>query len=349
MAQRQLRRQQPAKPPRGGLLLLLAGAAGATFLLLRHGHRWLREGFIYLSHAQWARNLAGRLPIAWRVASRFVAGERMEDAISAARELNGRGMMATTDYLGESVTDAAEANRSRDEIIRLLECIAETGVAAHVSVKLTQLGLRIDPNLALDNMRQILASAQKHGNRVRIDMEDSSVVDTTLALYRTLRDEDGFDNVGVVIQAYLYRSEEDVRQLIQEGAWIRLCKGAYAEPADIAYPEKADVDANFVLLTQQLLSEEALGLGGYPAIATHDDKMVSATIAYAAANRIPPTAYEFQMLYGIRRDLQERLVAEGHRVRIYVPFGTAWYPYFVRRLAERPANLWFFVSNLFRR
>jgi proline dehydrogenase len=349
MAQRKLRRQQPEKPPRRGIIFLLAATAAAAVLLLRHGHRWLREGFIYLSHARWARDLAGRLPIAWRVASRFVAGERMEDAIAAARELNGRGMLATTDYLGESVTDAAEANRSRDEIMRLLDCIAETGVSAHVSVKLTQLGLRISPDLALDNMRRILATAEKHGNRVRIDMEESSVVDTTLDLFRTLRDADGFDNVGVVIQAYLYRSEADVRQLIQEGASIRLCKGAYAEPAEIAFPEKSEVDANFIQLTQRLLGEEALRLGGYPAIATHDDKMVRAAIAYAAANHVPPTAYEFQMLYGIRRDLQERLVAEGYRVRIYVPFGTAWYPYFVRRLAERPANLWFFISNLFRR
>jgi proline dehydrogenase len=183
---------------------------------------------------------------------------------------------------------------------------------------------------------------------VRIDMEDSPLVDTTLEIYRTLRDADGLSNVGVVIQAYLHRSEADVRRLVEEGGWVRLCKGAYAEPADVAFANKADTDANFVKLTQMMLSDEARANGVYLGVATHDEKMIQATIDYANAHQIPPTTYEFQMLYGIRRELQESLVQRGYRMRIYVPYGAAWYPYFVRRLAERPANLWFFISNFFR-
>jgi proline dehydrogenase len=179
-------------------------------------------------------------------------------------------------------------------------------------------------------------------------MEESGTVDDTFDIYRRLRDEDGFGNTGVVLQAYLYRTEEDVQRLIQEGAWIRLCKGAYAEPPEVAFPIKADTDANYIKLVQMLLSEEARKKGVYVGIASHDEKMINATIEYVRKNNIPLDAFEFQMLYGIRRELQEKLVQQGYRLRIYVPYGTAWYPYFVRRLAERPANLWFFVSNFLR-
>jgi proline dehydrogenase len=211
------------------------------------------------------------------------------------------------------------------------------------------LGLKINNELALDNLRQILSEACHYNNKVRIDMEESQAVDATLDKYRTLRDNDGFDNVGVVIQAYIFRSEADVRQLIEEGAWVRLCKGAYAEPPEVAFPAKADTDANFIKLTQMMLSEKARQNGTYLGIATHDEAMINAAIQYVRENKIPQNAFEFQMLYGIRRELQEALVKQGYQVRIYIPYGTAWYPYFVRRLAERPANLWFFVSNFFRR
>jgi proline dehydrogenase len=246
------------------------------------------------------------------------------------------------------VTDEAVAAAARDEILQLLERINSTGLEANVSVKLTQLGLRIRKEFAIENLRQILTRAQGYGNKIRIDMEESELVDMTLDIYHALKDEYGFENVGVVIQSYLYRSEKDVKELIQEGAWVRLCKGAYAEPPDIAFPDKADTDANYILLTKMMLSEEARNKGVYLGVATHDEEIIEATIDFAKENEIPPDDYEFQMLYGIRRDLQVRLVDQGYKLRIYVPYGTAWYPYFVRRLAERPANLWFFISNLLR-
>lgn len=328
--------------------LILLGVAVFSFLAYRYGEHWLRRILIYLSHATWARNLVSGMPLAERVAGRFVAGETIDEAITTASQLNSKGMMVAMDYLGESVTDVSLAKSSKDEILRLLDFIAQSGVEAYVSVKLTQLGLRIDRALALENLRQILERARATDNRVRVDMEESQLVDPTLELYRTLRYEEGFDNVGVVIQAYLYRSVKDVEQLIEEGAWVRLCKGAYAEPPDVAFPDKADTDANYVRLTQMLLSERARQKGVRLAIATHDEKMIQAAIDYASMNHISPEEYEFQMLFGVRRELQELLVSQGYRVRVYVPYGTAWYPYFVRRLAERPANLWFFFTNLLR-
>lgn len=326
--------------------LFLVLLAVAAYL---YGERWLRLILIYLSHAGWARQLISGLPMARRVARRFVAGETIDEAMAATQALNARGLMVTLDYLGESVTDKAVAAASRDEILKILDRIEAAGLDANVSVKLSQLGLRIDPDTALENMRQILKRAQRYSNRVRIDMEESELVDETLNMYRTLRDDLGYQNVGVVIQAYLYRSERDVTRLIQEGAWVRLCKGAYAEPPEIAFAHKADTDANYVKLTQMMLGEDAQANGVYLGIATHDDSMINAALAFAESQGIPPGDYEFQMLYGIRRDLQEDLVNRGYQVRTYVPYGTAWYPYFVRRLAERPANLWFFVSNLLKR
>jgi proline dehydrogenase len=314
-----------------------------------YGERWLRLILIYLSHAGWARQMISGLPIARRVARRFVAGETIDEAMAATQALNARQLMVTLDYLGESVTDKAIADASRDEILRVLDRIEAAGLDANVSVKLSQLGLRIHPDIALENSRQILERAQRYDNRVRIDMEESELVDKTLNIYRTLRDDMGYQNVGVVIQAYLYRSERDVARLIQEGAWVRLCKGAYAEPPDIAFAHKADTDANYVKLTHMMLSEEARARGVYLGIATHDENMINAALEFAQSQGIRPDEFEFQMLYGIRRDLQESLISQGYRVRTYVPYGTAWYPYFVRRLAERPANLWFFVSNLFKR
>jgi proline dehydrogenase len=327
---------------------LVAGSAVPIFLLTKYGEEWLRNSLLYLSTAVWARETVSNFPIAQRVAKRFVAGEQIRDAIAAAKTLNEKGMLVTMDYLGESVTTADEAKAARDEILSVLDCIQESRVKANVSVKLSQLGLKLDPDLALANMRAILKRAQAHQNRIRIDMEESALIDATLALYRQLRHEDGFDNVGVVMQAYLYRTERDVHQLIAEGAWVRLCKGAYAEPPEVAFPDKADTDANYILLMQHLLSQEARQNGVYVGVATHDEKMIDATMSYVRSHDIGSEEFEFQMLYGIRRELQERIVAQGYQLRIYVPYGMAWYPYFVRRLAERPANLWFFVSNLLR-
>ncbi len=320
-----------------------------SLLLYQNGAKWLRSVLIYLSHAKWARDLVTGHSLANRVSSRFVAGESIGEAVDTARTLNLKGMTVTVDFLGESVTDKDVAIASADEIVDLLDSIDSSGVNANVSVKLSQLGLRIDEELALTNMRRILNHARGYNNKVRIDMEESDVVDTTLALYRKLRDEDGFDNVGVVIQSYLYRSADDVEKLVDEGAWIRLCKGAYAEPPDIAFPKKGDTDSNFVELTQFMLSKNARDKGVYLGIATHDENMIDASLDYVNSTNIPPDKFEFQMLFGIRRELQKALVDKGYKVRIYVPYGTAWYPYLVRRLAEHPANLWFFVSNLLRR
>ncbi|MDX1686494.1 MAG: proline dehydrogenase family protein [Candidatus Promineifilaceae bacterium] len=322
-------------------LLILA------ILLYFYGEAWLRALLLYLSAAGWARRLVTSFPPAWYVASRFVAGETIDDAMRATAELNADGITATMDYLGESITDPSEANASRDEILNLLDAIQQTGLDAGVSVKLSQIGLKIDPDLALDNMRRILEHARDHKLFVRIDMEESKLVDATLDVYHTLADE-GFENTGVVIQSYLYRSEADVRRLINEGASVRLCKGAYKEPPHIAFPDKNDVDENFVRLMHLLLGDTARENGVYAGIATHDEAMIQATIDFVRENGISQDAFEFQMLYGIRRERQRMLVEEGYKVRVYVPYGSAWYPYFMRRLAERPANLWFFIVNFFR-
>lgn len=318
------------------------------FLVYRNGESWLRQVLVYLSRARWARQLISGWSLSWRVASRFIAGSDREAAVAITRALNANGMMVTLDYLGESCTSAEEAIQAREEILLLLDDINRHQLNANVSIKPSQLGLQIDPALTLDNVRHLVKKAEEVGNFIRIDMEDTPTTDATLNVYRELRHRDGLNNVGVVIQSYLYRSESDIEQLIEDGARVRLCKGAYAEPAEVAFPQKADVDANYLNLSRLLLSGKARANGVYPAFATHDPNMIDDIKRYIHTNNIPRDAFEFQMLYGIRRDLQENLVREGYRVRIYVPYGTAWYPYFVRRLAERPANLWFFISNLVR-
>lgn len=329
---------------------ILVGMTLIAGLLYQFGERWLRALLLYLSTAVWARQLVSQLPLAWQVASRFVAGEDAEAALETAKGLNEKGMLVTLDFLGESVTSTQDAFAARDEILKLLDRINEAQVNANVSVKLSQLGLKIDEALALDNVRQLLIRAQQYQNKVRIDMEESDVTDATLRVYRTLRDEYNFGrDVGIVIQSYLRRTEEDVRQLVAEGAWVRLCKGAYMEPPELAFAEKRKTDVSFVQLMQKMLSAEARNNGVYLGVASHDDKMIEATKSFVANQGIDPKAFEFQMLFGIRRDLQQSLVEEGYQVRVYVPYGTAWYPYFVRRLAERPANLWFFISNFLRR
>lgn len=337
--------KRPAK-----LFLSVLGFLLFLLLLKLYADKGLRYLLLYLSHATWARDLVTGFPLAWRVAGRFVAGETVADALQAAQGLQAQDMLVALDYLGESVHEQHEAEAARDHIIHLLEQIEAHNLAsaAYVSVKLSQLGVKFDEQMAYRHLCDLLDTAQEKGTRIRIDMEESALVDTTLRMYHQLRDREGYQNVGVVIQSYLYRSEADVQALAESGSWVRLVKGAYMEPPDVAFPQKADTDANFVRLLHCLLSAESRRAGTHVAIATHDEAMIQAALDYVRVNHIPTEAFEFQMLFGIRRELQEALAAQGYPVRIYVPYGTAWYPYFMRRLAERPANLWFFVSNLLR-
>jgi proline dehydrogenase len=307
----------------------------------------LRSLILYLAQAGWAKNLIMQIGLARRTAHRFVAGDTLEQAIEATRQLNQKGLEVTLDHLGESVSDETGALEATQAYLELLDAIKSSGIRATVSLKLTQLGLDIQEDLCLNNLRRILARAVETDNHVTIDMESSDYTDATLHVYRILREESS--NVGTVIQAYLYRSEADMRALAQEGAFVRLCKGAYKEPPDRAFPDKADVDANFVHLTELFLNRKACAAGAYLGIATHDEDMIKAAKAHIKTHDIPYDHFEFQMLYGIRGKLQEQLRDDGYRMRVYVPFGTQWYPYFMRRLAERPANLWFILSNLFRR
>jgi proline dehydrogenase len=318
----------------------------------------LRSLLIYLSKAVWAQRLVTGWKFAWRAASRFVAGSTIQEAIIVVKELNAKGINVTLDHLGESTTTRGEAIRATEEILKLLDQIEHAGVRANISVKLTQFGLALDEDLCAKNLERILARARQYNNFVRIDMEDTPYTEKTIHLYRQMHAK-GYENTGVVIQSYLCRSEKDVRELLPDGTRIRLVKGAYQEPPELAFPKKADVDANFDLLAQMLI-ESTLVVGSrplsadgrippIPAIATHDPRRIVFAKTYAGEVGLPKTAIEFQMLYGIRRDLQDQCVREGYPVRIYVPYGTHWYPYFMRRLAERPANVWFFLSNFFRK
>lgn len=320
----------------------------------------LRSFLIYLSKAAWAQKLVTSWGFAWRAASRFVAGETPEDAIRAIRELNAKGIHATLDHLGEHTSTSEEANKAADDILSILNEIDKSGVKANVSIKLTQIGMGLDEEICRQNLVRILEQARQHGNFIRIDIEDTPYTDITILIYKSVL-ERGFttNQVGMAVQSYLYRAEEDVRSLLELGTRFRLVKGAYKEPPDKAFPKKADVDANFDLLTK-ILIDAALKMEAntisengrippIPAIASHDEKRIVFAKQYAEKVGLPKNAIEFQMLHGIRRDLQEQLVKEGYPVRVYVPFGTHWYPYFMRRLAERPANIWFFVSNYFRK
>jgi proline dehydrogenase len=307
----------------------------------------LRQPLLSLSNSKSARTFITRFPVSRRVSSRFVAGETVADAIRVIRESANKRLMVTADHLGENVSTEAEAERAAASYIQLLDEIAKNRVQSHISIKLTQFGLDLGDEVCFGNVRRVLERAKAIGTFVRVDMESTDYTDRTLAIVRSARDA-GYDNVGTVIQAYLYRSEADIEALCRAGIRVRLCKGAYKEPPDKAFPEKSDVDKNYVKLTEALLAETKWNPTLYPAIATHDEKMIAAAKAFATANDVPRSAFEFQMLYGIRRELQEMLVKEGYNVRIYVPYGTEWYPYFMRRLAERPANLWFFASNFFR-
>ena len=292
------------------------------------------------------------------MASRFVAGSSVQEAVLVVRELNEKGMNVTLDHLGESTTTRDEAINATEDILDLIDQIERANLRANVSVKLTQIGLALGEELCNQNLERILARARQYKNFVRIDMEDTPYTERTIHLYRLMRNK-GYNNTGLVIQSYLLRSEKDVRKLLIEGTRIRLVKGAYKEPPELAFPKKADVDSNFDLLAQKLIeAATAAGLPSLsedgrippiPAFGTHDQRRIQFAKEYATKHGLPKQALEFQMLYGIRRDLQIQCLEEGYPVRIYIPYGTHWYPYFMRRLAERPANVWFFVSNFFRR
>lgn len=318
----------------------------------------LRTFLIYLSQAVWMRRLVMGWKLARRVALRFVAGEQLDEAVEVVRVLNTLGMNATMDQLGEHTDSEEKARSTANDILKILDAIEEAGIAANLSLKLTQIGLALDEGVCADNLVLILNHAKKFNNFVRIDIEDFGCVEATLRIYWKMRKEHGFDNVGMVLQSYLYRSDEDTNALLDGGARIRMVKGAYKEPPEVAYPKKKDVDAAFDRLTDMMLdaakSEGTPAIsadGKWPpvtAVASHDQARVEHAIEYAERIGVPKEKLEFQMLYGIRRDLQESLVKQGYPVRVYVPFGTEWYPYFMRRLAERPANLWFFISSLLR-
>ena len=276
------------------------------------------------------------------MARRFVAGETLDDAIAAARKCNDAGMFVSLDYLGENVSTTTDAQRARDAYLEIFERIAKEGLQANVSCKLTQLGLDLSAEFCEGLVFSVVERAAGYDNFLRVDMEGSIYTERTVELVKRIRARS--PAIGTVIQAYLYRSERDIQDLLGYGCRVRLCKGAYKESAEVAFERKRDVDANYVRLMQMLLPS-----GFYHAIATHDPHMIGETIRWAAAKQISKDDFEFQMLYGIRTDLQRRLVHGGYRVRIYIPYGRDWFPYFMRRLAERPANIGFLLRNFFRK
>ena len=301
----------------------------------------LRAGLLWLSAQPRIFRFVRKNGLAKRFASRFVAGETVDAAVAALRDLNAAGVTASLDLLGESVTSADEAHAARDMYLETLERIRATGAQANVSVKLTQMGLDIDEALCVANLRAIIGRAKEHGSFVRIDMEQSSYTAKTLDLFTRVFHPAFGNAVGVVLQSYLRRTAQDVDAMIALGARVRLCKGAYQEPATVAFAEKREVDANYVACMERLLER-----GHYPGIATHDERLIAHAKDYARRKGIGAERFEFQMLYGVRRDLQLGLRRDGWNVRVYVPFGTHWYPYLMRRLAERPANIAFIVGNV---
>ncbi|HVH11087.1 MAG TPA: proline dehydrogenase family protein [Gemmatimonadales bacterium] len=303
----------------------------------------LRTGLLWLSERPRIFRFVRGNGLARRFASRFVAGETVDSGVAALAGLNAAGIRASLDLLGEAVSTAPEARGARDTYLETLDRIKAAGADANVSLKLTQMGLDISEAVCLENLRAIVARAQALGSFVRIDMEQSAYVERTLRLFKHALHPEFGNSVGVVLQSYLRRTEQDVEEMIALGARVRLCKGAYQEPATVAFPHKRDVDATYVRCMERLLVH-----GTYPAIATHDARIIGRAKAFARDRGIAPTRFEFQMLYGVRRDLQFGLRREGYNVRVYVPFGTQWYPYLMRRLAERPANVAFLLGNIVR-
>jgi len=300
-----------------------------------------RSALIWLSRQEGLKDFATRFAVFKKLTTRFVAGETIDEAIEYIKEINAEGCSATFDHLNESVGSAAEADSEVSEYLNILSKIDDTGINSNVSIKLTQFGLGIDPELAYKNARRVVEEAQRRGNFVRVDMEDSQVTQVTLDIFKRFRDEFGLNDVGIVLQSYLRRTYSDAQELVKLPARIRICKGAYNEPPEVSFPEKKDVDHNYVRVMQLLLSS-----GTYHGIATHDPKMIDATVDFVNRQGIGKDKFEFQMLYGIRRDLQRQLARDGYNMRVYVPYGKHWYPYFMRRLAERPANIWFVLKNV---
>jgi len=304
----------------------------------------LRSFFIKLSENNSLRHFAENSALGLRFSSRFVAGMHLADVVRVTEIVNRRGASVSIDNLGENVTNVDEAKQSSELYHQMLDEIATRKLNANISLKLTHMGFDVSEDLAFKLVTALVQHAVQINSFVRVDMEGSPYTQRTLDFVRQLHRQPGHaGKVGTVIQSYLYRSEDDVNQLISEGIRIRLCKGAYKEPPEIAFPKKVDVDANYVKLAKILLKS-----GIYHGLATHDEKIIETMKQFAKAENIPATAYEFQMLHGVRRDLQSRLVRDGYGMRVYIPFGTEWYPYFMRRLAERPANVFFIVRNIFR-
>jgi len=300
-----------------------------------------RDSLLWLSEREGIKDFATRFRFFKKLTTRFVAGDTIDEVIPFIRQLNTENCTASFDHLNESVGSAAEADGEVAEYLNILAKIDESRIRSNVSIKLTQFGLGLDPELAYRNARRIVEDANRRGNFVRVDMEGSDVTQVTIDIFKRLRAEFGLNDVGIVLQSYLYRTYADAQELVKLPARIRICKGAYSEPPEVAFPDKKDVDANYVKVMQLLL-----GSGTYHGVATHDPKMIDATVDFAKREGIGKEKFEFQMLYGIRRDLQRQLARDGYNVRIYVPYGKHWYPYFMRRLAERPANVWFVLKNL---
>jgi proline dehydrogenase len=304
----------------------------------------LRTFFIKLSENQSIRHFAENSALGLRFSSRFVAGTQLADVIRVTERVNSRGASVTIDNLGENVTNLDEAKQSAELYHQMLDEISSRKLNANISLKLTHMGLDVSEDLAFTLVTDLISHAVQINSFVRVDMEGSPYTQRTLDFVRRMHRQPGHaGKIGTVIQSYLYRSEDDVNQLLSERVRIRLCKGAYKEPPEIAFPKKDDVDANYVKLAKTLLKS-----GVYHGLATHDEKIIEEMKQFARAENIPPTAYEFQMLHGVRRDLQSKLVRDGYGLRVYIPFGTEWYPYFMRRLAERPANVFFIARNMFR-
>jgi len=301
----------------------------------------LKDTLLYLSQNARVHDFVIQNPVARGASRRFVAGEDIEDAVRATRTLNQHGIQVALDYLGENVTTEQEARAATDAYVSDIDIIKRAGVNANISIKLTALGLDIDQSLCEENVTKILRQAQDNSLFVCIDMESSAYTERTVDI--TLRMHEQFEHVGTVIQSCLYRSRKDIEQLITQGIRVRLVKGAYREPTAVAYQNKSDVDQNFVQLMSLLLAR-----GNYPAIATHDEEIINAACKYVRDHGISKDAFEFQMLYGIRRDMQENLSKRSYHMRVYVPYGSQWYPYLMRRMAERPANLMFVLSNALR-
>jgi proline dehydrogenase len=298
----------------------------------------LKDTLIYLAQNPRMRDFALQNRVARNISRRFVAGELLDDAVQATRVLNKRGIQVAMDLLGENVATEGEAAEATHAYIAAIELISKTHIAANISIKLTALGLDLGHEICQENLNKILESGREHNVFICIDMEASTYTEQTVAMVKVARQQ--FEQVGTVIQSCLYRSRVDIEQLVDQDVRVRLVKGAYKEPESVAYQEKSDVDKNYVQLMEILLAR-----GHFPAIATHDETMVNAACRFVRDHGISSSSFEFQMLYGIRRDLQEKLVKQGYNVRIYVPYGSHWYPYLMRRMAERPANLLFVVTN----